>query len=137
MSIKVCLLYLNCDIKSPSTKSSLLFYMHDHAPVTLNLARLPPNQFSPDRPRHGAHSIALNRDLDVSSLISDPVYGADNRSRAYSRPIECEVSVMIPGEREREKKITRAKHFYEAARLHCLGDLRHVHPALRDDQFRR
>jgi hypothetical protein len=68
-----------------SIEMSHLLLMHDHTPVALNLARLPPYQLSPDRPRHRAHSISLHGDLYVSPLIPNLIHGANNCSRAWNQ----------------------------------------------------
>jgi hypothetical protein len=59
--------------------------MHDHTPVAFNLARLPRHQVSPDRPRYRAHSIFLNRDLNVLPLIPNLIHRTDDRSGAYNK----------------------------------------------------
>src|SRR6266849_3726837 len=90
-----------------------LLLMHDHTPVVFNLARLPRHQVSPDRPRYRAHSIFINRDLNILPLIPYLIHRTDNRSGALKSSSQTVSSVTnAPGKKkkERERKFTRDKH---------------------------
>ena len=80
--------------------------LHDHTPVTFNLARLPRHQVSPDRPRHRAHSIFFNRDLNILPLIPNLIHRTDNRSGA----LKFESNVSELSDKRQEKKRERNSH---------------------------